>query len=220
MIPQGWQPIGEPDFPELSADAQKVQAYLAEHGIDKLTKRQEMAMRVALRMEYDRLRDAVYEFRKWEAIMAKNRLSDEQKAQIIEMHEKGVKQLAIASEIGCSQNTVCNVLQAHRLKKSLESDAPEKKPVATVNKEFDDAVNQMIEEAKTPTEAVQVQPAELEPVYTDKLPPVVLRAIRYSLSDMESEIESREERIAELQIEIAEFRKDIDALKAWREAHT
>ena len=65
MIPQGWQPIGEPYVPDLSADAQKVQAYLAEHGIDKLTKRQEMAMRIALRMGFDRLRDAVYEFRKW-----------------------------------------------------------------------------------------------------------------------------------------------------------
>ena len=53
----------------------------------------------------------------------------------------------------------------------------------------------------------------------EKLPPVVLRAIRYSLSDMESEIEAREERIAELKIEIEEFRKDIAALKAWREAH-
>ena len=216
MIPQGWQPIGEPDVPELSPDAQKVQAYLAEHGIDKLTKRQEMAMRIALRMGFDRLRDAVYEFRKWEAIMAK-RLTEEEKSKIIALHEAGETNRAIASKVCCSPQTVSNVLQAEKLKQDLET---EKKPVATVNKEFDDAINQMIEEAKTPTEAVQVQPAELEPVYTDKLPPVVLRAIRYSLSDMESEIESREERIAELQIEIAEFRKDIDALKAWREAHT
>ena len=216
MIPQGWQPIGEPDVPELSPDARNVQAYLAEHRIDKLTKRQEMAMRIALRMGYDRLRDAVYEFRKWEAIMAK-RMTEEEKSKIIALHEAGETNRAIASKVCCSPQTVSNVLQAEKLKQDLET---EKKPVATVNKEFDDAVNQMIEEAKTPTEAVQVQPAELEPVYTDKLPPVVLRAIRYSLSDMESEIESREERIVELQIEIAEFRKDIDALKAWREAHT
>lgn len=217
MIPQDWQPIGEPDVPELSADAQKVQAYLVEHGIDKLTKRQEMAMRIALRMGFDRLRDAVYEFRKWEAIMArKPKFNKEQRAEMLRLHnEERYSVGKLASKFGCSQTAVKTALQAAKIEAEDET-----MQNTGINAEFEQAVDQMIEEAKTPTEAVQVQPAELEPVYTDKLPPVVLRAIRYSLSDMESEIESREERIAELQIEIAEFRKDIDALKAWREAHT
>lgn len=217
MIPQDWQPIGEPDVPELSADAQKVQAYLAEHGIDKLTKRQEMAMRIALRMGFDRLRDAVYEFRKWEAIMArKPKFNKEQRAEMLRLHNSERYSVGkLASKFGCSQTAVKTALQAAKIEAEDET-----MHNTGINAEFEQAVDQMIEEAKTPTEAVQVQPAELEPVYTDKLPPVVLRAIRYSLSDMESEIESREERIAELQIEIAEFRKDIDALKAWREAHT
>lgn len=217
MIPQGWQPIGEPDVPELSADAQKVQVYLAEHGIDKLTKRQEMAMRIALRMGFDRLRDAVYEFRKWEAIMArKPKFNKEQRAEMLRLHNSEHYSVGkLASKFGCSQTAVKTALQAAKIEAEDET-----MQNTGINAEFEQAVDQMIEEAKTPTEAVQVQPAELEPVYTDKLPPVVLRAIRYSLSDMESEIESREERIAELQIEIAEFRKDIDALKAWREAHT
>lgn len=217
MIPQDWQPIGEPDVPELSADAQKVQAYLAEHGIDKLTNRQEMAMRIALRMGFDRLRDAVYEFRKWEAIMArKPKFNKEQRAEMLRLHNSERYSVGkLASKFGCSQTAVKTALQAAKIE--AEEEAMQN---TGINEEFEQAVDQMIEEAKTPIEAVQDQPDELEPVYTDKLPPVVLRAIRYSLRDMESEIESREERIAELQIEIAEFRKGIDVLREWEEQNT
>ena len=54
----------------------------------------------------------------------------------------------------------------------------------------------------------------------DKLPPVVRRAVIGHLNDLEMEIEAREQRIDELQMEIEEFRKDIAALSAWKEAHT
>ena len=212
MIPQGWQPIGEPDVPELSADAQKVQAYLAEHGID------------ALRMDFDRLRDAVYEFRKWEAIMARNRLSDEQRAKIIGLHEQGMKQAEIALEIGCSQNTVCTVLQAYRLRQTLDAAVPDdnKKPVATVNKEFDDAVNQMIEEAKTPAEAVQEQPAELEPVIAavpEKIPNYIWLALDDQCSAINLEIETRQERMAELRSEIKKLEELKAGIYAWLDVH-
>lgn len=222
MIPQGWQSIGEPDIPELSPDAKKVRDYITENRIAQITYKTESAMCRALHMGIDRLQDAVYEFRKWEAIMAKNRLSDEQKAQIIEMHEKGVKQLAIASEIGCSQNTVSNVLQAYRLKQSIDADMSAKKPVATVNKEFDDAVNVMIEEAKKPAQAVQMQPAVLEPVIAatpETIPDCIWLALDDQCSTINLEIETRQERMAELRSEIEKLEKIKADIHAWLDAH-
>lgn len=217
MIPQGWQPIGEPDIPELSPDAKRVRDYITENRIAQITYKTESAMCRALHMGIDRLQDAVYEFRKWEAIMARRpKIDKEQRAEMLRLHnEERYSVGKLASKYGCSQTAVKTALQAAKIE--AEGEIMQN---TGINAEFEQAVDQMIEEAEAPAEAVQEQPAVLEPVYTDKLPPVVLRAIRYSLIDMESEIESREERIAELQIEIAEFRKDIDALKAWREAHT
>lgn len=220
MIPQDWQPIGEPDVPELSADAQKVQAYLAEHGIDKLTKRQEMAMRIALRMGFDRLRDAVYEFRKWEAIMARNRLSDEQRAKIIELHEQGMKQAEIALEIDCSQNTVCTVLQAYRLRQTLDAAVPDdnKKPVATVNLEFVQAVKDMI--AERDAADAEKQSANAEP----DIPDYVLYAVDCRISELEQRLQDfdnqkamLEHQLRVLQSDISEVQTEHDKLADWKQ---
>lgn len=222
MIPQGWQPIGEPDVPELSPDAKAVQAYIDTRIPRKITYKSMVEICRALRMGFERVQDAIYEIRKWEAIMANNRISDEQKAQIIEMRRKGMKQLAIASEIGCSQNTVSNVLQAHRLKQSIETDVSAKKPVATVNKEFDDAVNDMIEEAKKPAQAVQMQPAVLEPIIAatpEPIPDCIWLALDDQCSAINLEIETRQERMAELRSEIEKLEKIKADIHAWLDAH-
>lgn len=216
MISQGWQPIGEPDVPELSPDARNVQAYLAEHGIDKLTKRQEMAMRIALRMEYDRLRDAVYEFRKWEAIMAK-RMTEEEKSKIIALHEAGETNRAIALQVYCSPQTVSNVLQAAKIEAEDET-----MQNTGINAEFEQAVDQMIEEAKTPTEAVQDQPAELEPVIAavpEKIPNCIWLALDDQCSAINLEIETRQERMAELRSEIKKLEELKAGIYAWLDTH-
>ena len=54
---------------------------------------------------------------------------------------------------------------------------------------------------------------------TEKIPPVVLRALKAGLEDLTSEIEARRDRIEELEAGIAEYEKDIAALKAWKEEH-
>lgn len=214
MIPQGWQPIGEPDVPELSPDARNVQAYLAEHGIDKLTKRQEMAMRIALRMGYDRLRDAVYEFRKWEAIMAK-RMTEEEKSKIIALHEAGETNRAIASKVYCSPQTVSNVLQAEKLKKDF---AAEKKPVATVNKEFDDAVKDMI--AERDAADAEKQSANADP----DIPDYVLYAVDCRISELEQRLQDfdnqkamLEHQLRVLQSDIREVQTEHDKLADWKQ---
>lgn len=219
MIPQGWQSIGEPYVPELSADAQKVQAYLAEHGIDKLTKRQEMAMRVALRMGYDRLRDAVYEFRKWEAIMArKPKFNKEQRAEMLRLHNSERYSVGkLASKFGCSQTAVKTALQAATIEAEDET-----MQNTGINAEFEQAVDQMIEEAKTPTEAVQVQPAELEPVIAavpEKIPNCIWLALDDQCSAINLEIETRQEHMAELRSEIKKLEEIKAGIYAWLDVH-
>lgn len=57
---------------------------------------------------------------------------------------------------------------------------------------------------------------EKEPVI---IPPVVKRAIESGIADLSDEIEVRRNRIEELEAEIAEFQKDLEALQAWKEEH-
>jgi len=61
---------------------------------------------------------------------------------------------------------------------------------------------------------------EVKDPESEKIPPVVLRALKAGLEDLTSEIEARRDRIEELEAEIAEFEKDIAALRAWEEEHT
>lgn len=52
-----------------------------------------------------------------------------------------------------------------------------------------------------------------------KIPPVVKRAIDYGIADLIEMVDARRNRIEELKAEIAEFEKDIAALRAWEEEH-
>ena len=54
----------------------------------------------------------------------------------------------------------------------------------------------------------------------EKIPPVVKRALESETAYLANEIEARRNRIEELEAEIAEFQKDIAALRAWEEEHT
>lgn len=54
---------------------------------------------------------------------------------------------------------------------------------------------------------------------TEKIPPVIRRALEAGLADLEDAIDTRRNRIEELEAEIVEFEKDISSLKAWKEQH-
>lgn len=53
----------------------------------------------------------------------------------------------------------------------------------------------------------------------EKIPPVVRRALDSGFKYLADEIDARLNRIEKLQAEIAEFEKDIAALRAWEEEH-
>lgn len=222
MIPQGWQPIGEPNVPELSPDALRVKSYIMKHGLTKINLKTIESIGRALCMGFDRVQDSVYEIRKQEAIiiMARNpKIIKEQRAEMLRLHnEERYSVGKLANKYGCSQTAVKTALQAAKIEADDANESIIPKMPQSADMDTTEELHEMSANAEESAAITENSAAIAEPEQA-KLPPVVLRAIRYSLSDMESEIEAREEHIAELKIEIEEFRKDIAALKAWREAH-
>ena len=64
------------------------------------------------------------------------------------------------------------------------------------------------------------EPEPIKEPEKEKIPPVVKRALDSGFHYLADEIDARLNRIEELKAEIAEFEKDIAALRAWEEEHT
>lgn len=210
MIPQGWQPIGEPDIPHLSPDAEKV------FSVMQFMKKPAFGIiRMKTRLGDNRIAEAIYEIRKMEAIRM-GKLTNQQRAAIYQAWKDGTTQKELAKQYGvCAQaiSQLCAKL-AKAEQKIMQPAAEDKPKPGIINPEFDAAVDAMIAESKS---ADAEEPAAIaEP---DKLPPVVRRAIDDQISEYEFQISERDSRIEELKEEIAEFRKDIDALREWKEQH-
>ena len=146
-----------------------------------------------LRIAHETLRDMIYEIRKKEGIMRKATITEEEKATMKQMFAEGKTVQEIADATGRGRSSVDRIVN-------------DRKP-AQINPEFDAAVNEMIAEVK----AEKAEP--------DRLPGVVCRAIDSGFHDLADEIDKRRNRIEELEAEIAEFEKDIAALRKWRHIH-
>lgn len=132
--------------------------------------------------------------------------------------EKG-KQLNILAELNaCSVDDIVHVLVEHggykiermsrsRGKAKLLREAAPKKPYKKP---------EIIPEPPKPEPA----PEPAKELEKEKIPPVVRRALDSGFHYLADEIDARLNRIEELKAEIAEFEKDIAALRAWEEEHT
>lgn len=209
MIPQGWQPIGEPDIPHLSPDAEKV------FSVMQFMKKPAFGIiRMKTRLGDNRIAEAIYEIRKMEAIRM-GKLTNQQRAAIYQAHKDGIPQKELAEQYGVSVQAISQlVAKLSKAEKELTAMPVDKPKPGIINQEFDAAVNEMIAEVKA--EKAEQKSANAEP---DRLPGVVCRAIDSGFHDLADEIDKRRNRIEELEAEIAEFEKDIDALRKWREAH-
>lgn len=133
------------------------------------------------------------------------------KAQVNKEFDAAVDEMIAESKSANAENYSVNAEIGHS-----EPDLPAEKDTLDTNSDTS-SPEQLLDDLEDcengipNTPLVQVQ---------DKLPPVVRRAVIGHLNDLEMEIEAREQRIDELQMEIEEFRKDIAALSAWKEAHT
>ena len=234
-----WIPIGEPNIPELSPDAKAVRDYITENRIAQITHMNESVMCRALHMRHNRLQDAVYEYRKWESIMArKPKFNKEQRAEMLRLHNKERYSVGkLASKFGCSQTAVKTALQAAKIE--AEDAAPDKhtplKDIAAevagledcengisntplmpkktqISPEFDVAVDEMTVESRS---------ADAEENFAnavpDKLPHYIWVALDDQVSAINWEIEQREQRIAELKEELAKLEDRRSAIEQWVE---
>ena len=209
MIPQGWQPIGEPFVPELSPDAKAVQDFITENSIVQITHRTESAMCRALHMGIDRLQEAVYEFRKWEAIMArKPKFNKEQRAEMLRLHNGERYSVGkLANKFGCSQTAVKTALEAAKIE--AEEEAMKN---TGINEEFEQSVDQMIAESKS---ADAEEPAAIaEP---DKLPAAipdyVLYAVDCRIADLEHRLQDFADQKAMLEHDLRRLQENIESVQ-------
>ena len=206
-----WIPIGEPDIPTLSLDAQKVFRL-----IQFTTKTHYQLIRKVTRLGDERITEAIYEIRKMEAIRM-GKLTNQQRAAIYAAHKDGTPQKDLAKQYGVSIPAISQLItKLSKAEQEIMQPAAEDKPKpGIINPEFDAAVNEMIAESKSAD--AEKPSANAEP---EKLPGVVRRALEAGYAHLVDEIAERRERIEDLQAEIAEFEKDIAALKKWVEGKT
>lgn len=206
-----WIPIGEPDVPRLSFDAEKVFSIM-----QCMDKPHIGIIRMKTRFGDDRIMEAIYEIRKMEAIRM-GKLTNQQRAAIYAASKDGVPQNELAKQYGVTKGAISQLIsKLSKAEQEIMQPAAEDKPKpGIINPEFDAAVNEMIAESKA-ADAEQ-KSANAEP---EKLPGFVRRALEAGYAHLVDEIADRREQIEDLQAEIAEFEKDIAALKKWVEGKT
>lgn len=218
-----WTPI-DPLPQALTANEQRVKALL-DQGMNQFQ------IAYQLHISFEAVREMIYEIRKKECLMAgKPRLSQEERAEIFRLYrEEHMTQRDLAAHFDVSHGTIWNIINSFGSVQEMcdtltAEDKPQKK--TQINEDFEQAVDAMIAEreaadaeqksAIAEPEAVSAEPT---PTPKDKLPEAVYRALLDKLNDCAFEIEQREQRIAELQAEIAELRRTRDAIIDWKEPY-
>ena len=196
-----WIPI-EPDIPALTY-LQKRIIELQEKGYSNRL----IASKLRLRSDY--LAEEIYLIRKREAIMA-GKLTNTQRAAIYQAWKDGTSQKDLAKQYGvCPQAISQLVNKLNKAEKEIR-ETPAPAPAA-------EPAEPAITPAAAETENAEEPAAIAEP---EKLPDVVWNAIGDQICALNLEIETREQRIAELQGEITEYKAKKEQLRAWLEAHT
>lgn len=217
----GWHPI-EPE-PQCLTESEQAVKKLLDRGWSY------PMIAIKLHMSHETTRDIIFEIRKKEGIMRKPTITDEEKQTMKRMFAEGKTINEIADATGRGRSSVYRIVYDRK--------------AAQINPEFEAATNEMIAELrKDKCDAAELEDVEngipntpliaanaeqkfenteqkFENAKPDKLPGVVCRAIDAGFHDLADEIDKRRNRIEELKAEIAEFEKDIDALRQWREAH-
>ena len=217
----GWISIGEPDQQALTPTEMRVKEYLNKGYHYKV-------IAAIMRMSHENTRDMIYEIRKKEGIMRKATVSDDEKRTMKMMQAEGKTVREIAEATGRGLSTVDRIVNDRK--------------AAKINKEFDAAVDQMIETMHSEPEPVQLEDVEngipntpLVAENEDKksaiaekksanaeewrLPYNVQVAVDRYISDIDEEIAMRAQRIAELTQELEEWTAKRADLVGFRKAY-
>ena len=202
-----------------------------------------------LHLRADHIVDEIYEIRKKECIMGKL-LTEEQKAQILEMRGRGMSYHSIAMAVGCAAQSAANVCNAAKLKAELEAEQatdlpktqdnqetlPEKKAAAKpgkINEDFDAAVDQMIDEAKTEkntaiaeknsTDAEKPKKKYEKPIVSDciveRVPDSIIRTVKLRVREICEEVGRNVAEVDRLTDLTNKLVAEAAELTGWVEAH-
>ena len=180
--------IGEPNIQVLTPVQKRIKVLLDEG-------KSLMQIAYAVRMGQRYVREEIFEIRKWESFMGRGKLDNAKRIEIYNEWKNGTTQKKLAEQYGVSLKTINTIIVN-----------PNRAKPAQINQEFEDAVDQMIEEHENSANAE-----------SESLPDCVINAIRFRLRDLEEEIRMRKERIAELQQEITDKCLEYDDLNQWRD---
>lgn len=218
----GWISIGEPDVQSFTPLEIQVKRYLDKGYHPNV-------ISCIIKQSREQTRDLIYEIRKKEGIMRKATVSDDEKRTMKMMRAEGKTVREIAEATGRGESTVDRIVNDRKATK--------------INKEFDAAVDQMIETMHSEPEPVQLEDVEngipntpLVAENADKksaiaeekstnaeewwLPYNVRVAVDRYISDIDEEIAMRAQRIAELTQELEEWTKKRADLASFKKAYS
>ena len=169
-----------------------------------------------LHMGMQAVRDIIFEIRKKECInmAGKPKLSESEKAEIVEKYKNGDTTTALAARYYVSDQTICNVLKAA----GVAARKGGRKKKTGINKDFDAAVNDMI--AENPSADAEPKAAIAEPRPFEKIPKFIWDALDDTLCNINYDIEQRVLRIEELQEEIQQLEERKKKIHDWMEVRT
>ena len=134
-----WISIGEPDVQSLTPLEMQVKRYLDKGYHPNV-------ISCIIKQSREQTRDLIYEIRKKEGIMRKATVSDDEKRTMKMMRADGKTVREIAEATGRGESTVDRIVNDRK--------------AAKINKEFDAAVDQMIETMHSEPEPVQLEDIE------------------------------------------------------------
>ena len=212
LIPYKPVPIPHREFYALHGDALSVKT-LIDNGLGK------WAILKKLRISEDAYNDAVYEINKQKAVTELNhyyekeneemprgeKLDAETVERIRELKAAGKTVKEITEEVGCGKSTVGRICQHG---------------TSQINKEFDDAVNQMIAESNKPEVVEQVaEPVEMTEEHTVNVPDAVMQAVADKIETLSAVLSDNLLTIKKMQQDNEQIRSELAVLYGWRAEH-
>ena len=231
MIGVDWIPIGACDIQAYTENEKAALAILNDG-------KSYFHIAYKLHVSFERAREIVFSIRKKESLIM-GKLTDQQRAEIYQKWKDGQTPKELAKEYSVSDQSIYKLVNKLNAQKPAPAELedvengipntpllPQKKErkAAQINPEFEESIEQMVEDVKKKS-AIEVKNAEnaekiSENAAPEKLPDFVMDAVDNELNCVELDIESHEERIADLQEELRTLEAKRQKLADWLEAHT
>lgn len=207
-------PIPHPEHHTLYGDARAVKA-LMDEGLGK------WAIIKKLRLSEDAYMDAMYEIKKQMAIEEMNGGNERMPDTKEELCEKvklllagGMKQAEIARELGYSKGRISQIVKEIKSEKEIEP--------MQINKEFDDAVNEMIAESRQKPEQIEQtdKPITMTEEHTvEAVPDAVMQAVADKIETLSAVLSDNLLTVKKLQQDNEQIRSELAVLYGWRAEH-